>query len=363
MRRIKIVFVIPSLKGGGAERVISYLVNNLSSIYFEPVLIIISNHSNGYEIKSNIVKYELNINSIKYSYLSINKIIKSEKPDILFSTLTYLNTYLGLLRFISPNKSIKYIARESTIPSINNKRHFLSVFYDYLTKMAYKKFDKIICQSADMSKDLIDNYNVYSKKIVTISNPIDASTYQQYLPENSLSKNRRTLRLVTVAMLRPEKGIPRILDSLALLDLDFIYYIIGDGGERNEIENKIQALGLKSKVKLLGFQSSPSKIVSKCDICLQGSFYEGFPNVLLEASLLGLPIVAFNCPGGTREVVENGRNGFLINDNSKVDFVKAIKKVVNEPFVRSDLSKLIQSQFGINEIINKYENVFLETLK
>jgi len=363
MKKIKILFIVPSLKGGGAERVISYLVNNLSSEYFEPILIIVNNYSNGYEVKAKIKKYELNIKSIKYSFFAIRKIIKAENPAIVFSTLTYLNTYLGLLRFLFPLSSVKFIARESTIPSINNKRHFLFVFYNLLTKVAYKKFDQIICQSKDMANDLIDNFSVSPSKLSIINNPIDSSKFIHRVENNSLNNTRESLRLVTIAMLRPEKGINRILEALSLLDINFKYFIIGEGSERLLIEKKIKELGLSCKVRLLGFQSNPSSIISKCDLFLQGSYYEGFPNVLLEASLFGLPIVAFNSPGGTKEIVFDGKNGYLVEDDNISEFNDAIKKIISQPLNKIEISNYIQARFGLKQIIKQYENILLKIAK
>jgi glycosyltransferase involved in cell wall biosynthesis len=359
MTKIKVLFIVPSLKGGGAERVISYLVNHITSEYFEPILIIIDSHSNGYELKADIKKYELNIKSIKYSFFAIRKIIKAEKPAIVFSTLTYLNTYLGLLRFVFPLNSVKFVARESTMPSINNRRHTLHFLYNLLTRIAYRKFDQIICQSNDMTNDLIVNFKVNPSKLITINNPIDSSKFINYIENVILGKNKGSLRLVTIAMLRPEKGINRILEALSFLDINFKYFIVGEGSERTIIEKKIKQLGLSNKVRLLGFQTNPSSIISKCDIFLQGSYYEGFPNVLLEASLLGLPIVAFNSPGGTKEVIFNGNNGYLVEDDNKTEFNNAIKKIISQPLNKTEISSFIQSRFGLKQIIVQDEIVLL----
>lgn len=362
MTPIKILFIIPSLKGGGAERVISYIINNIEYKTFCPVLVVIDSSHNGYTINPAVKQYKLGISSIKFSFFSLRKIIKAENPDIVMSTLTYLNTYLGLIKPFLSFGSTKFIARESTIPSLNNRRHSLYFIYDLLTRLSYKQYIKIICQSNDMLLDLVNYFKVPTAKLTIINNPIDNSILENNKLHSFKTRPSMPIRFITISMLRPEKGIIRILQALSLLDFDFKYFIVGEGIERDSIENMVQSLGLKSKVRLLGFQQDPSKIMAKCDLFLQGSYYEGFPNVLLEATLLGLPLVAYNCPGGTSEVINESINGCLVPNDNKEDYADAIKLVLSKKLDKNNISNYSQDKFSMNKIIPIYEKLFIDTV-
>jgi len=90
-----------------------------------------------------------------------------------------------------------------------------------------------------------------------------------------------------------------------------------------------------------------------------GSYYEGFPNVLLEAGILGIPVVGFNAPGGIAEIIRQGENGFLVDDdNSGRNFSNAVIKAVNHNFSREKIKELTRDRFSIEKIIPQLERFF-----
>ncbi len=349
MKKIKILFVIPSITGGGSERVVSHLVNYLDRSRFEVILVVIHKQVKfSYQINANKY-YNLSCKRVLFSFLKLNRVIKFEKPDIIFSTLTYVNTFIGLLDLFFRYDSL-LIARESTIPSINNKGR-ISIFKNFLLNVAYKRFDNFICQSFAMKDDLTENYKINANNIEVIYNPVKVPDARKEIFSNSSIPT-----FITIAMLRPEKGIIRIIDSLNDIDFNFIYHIVGSGSELKSLKSRVDSLGLNNCIKFHGFMEDPSDLLIKSDVFLQGSFYEGFSNSLLESCVYGVPIFAFDSFGGTNELIIDGVNGKIFKSQNEFNFALKNKFWLN--FDKNTIKETTILKYNMEKIITQYENFF-----
>ena len=125
----------------------------------------------------------------------------------------------------------------------------------------------------------------------------------------------------------------------------------------NEIKEKTVQLGLYNKICLIPFTHKVLDIVSKNDYFLQGSYVEGFPNALLESCTVGTPVIAFNAPGGTKEIVVDGINGFLVEN--EFEFITVLIDInALKSIDRDEVKRSVMSKFNAEGIIKKYENLF-----
>src|SRR5690606_13086132 len=115
---------------------------------------------------------------------------------------------------------------------------------------------------------------------------------------------KNVIKLITVARLSKEKGIPRILKILSKLTIPFHYTLIGMGHEKDSIFYLIEKYALSNKITHISFTKNVSKHMKNNDFFLQGSYFEGFPNCLIESCVVGTPVIAFNVPGGTKEIID-----------------------------------------------------------
>jgi glycosyltransferase involved in cell wall biosynthesis len=348
--KVKVLFFVPSFNGGGAEKVMSLLINKFNRELFEVIVVTLKQEVSAYKVSAD--KFiELKVKRVLFSLFGLYRVIKDEKPDFLFSTLTYVNTYIGLLDYIIKFKTV-LIARESTIPSINNKQRRLGFLYNLLMLIAYRRFKLIICQSVSMKRDLNEKFHFSNDKLIIINNPVDKKI--DNLP---LRQQSDIPVFVTVAMLRKEKGIDRIIDALALVTYDFKYFIVGDGSERVFLENKVNELQLSDKILFTGFTNKPYQYLNIADVYLHGSYYEGFPNVILEAGIYGIPSLVFDSIGGTNEIIKNRLNGFIVNDINSFS-----NKLNNKFWGKYDNVEIVRhtnSLYNIEIITSKYQNIFL----
>ena len=228
---------------------------------------------------------------------------RTEKPDIVVSSIFHLNTLIAFLSVFFP--SIKFVAREANVLSVLNKYSGSgsSNLPKFLVVLAYKLVDCLICQSKDMQDDMVNNYGVPLKKTVLINNPI---TNSFKIKEQTVNKNE-PLQLITIGRLSKEKGHDRIIDVLSQLKFSFHYTMIGNGNEKDTIFNLIKTKGIEDKITHIEYTKDVEKYLSQSDIFLQGSYSEGLPNALIESCVIGTPIVAFKAPGGLNEIIEEGK--------------------------------------------------------
>jgi glycosyltransferase involved in cell wall biosynthesis len=358
MTRKKILFIIPSLKAGGAERITAFLAQHTSSEQFETILIIVGFKEDCVydfdDSKTLFLKKSRYLKSIPI----LIRIIKKEKPHLIFSSSGHINITMGFLSaFFS---KIKFIIRETNIVSVVNGFSKEKNTIMYLSmKIFYPFLNGIVCQSQDMKTDLIDKLSINSSKITVINNPIIDT-----IPNKIKGKETQNIRFITVGRMSWIKGHLRILKVLSQLKYDFKYTIIGSGltKETNIIHEEVKRLKLENKVSNITYSNTILEEIQQHDIFLQGSYVEGFPNVLLESCSVGTPVIAFDVPGGTKEIIQNGINGFLVKDETELysllNNIELVQKLKRESIIESVIKK-----FNKDHILRQYENLFSTLLQ
>ena len=357
----KIMFIVPSMRAGGAERVMSILLNHLSRTKYDIILVLLKKEGKYLDdLPNDIIVIDLNVSGARFAVFKINNMIKRFKPDIAFSTLGYLNLLISIIRpFLS--KKTKFIARETSIVSISNKNKKYPKLFDYLYKTFYNNFDLIICQSEYMRKDLINNYKTKKEKMVVINNPVRIEYINSISKESSgLLFDKNKINLLAASRINHTKGYDLLILAVAKLDQNFHLTIVAEGEEEEEGKLKalVSTLNINERVTFAGFQANPFKYMKQSDIYILSSRYEGLPNVVLEANACGTPVVAFNCPGGTGEIIENGINGFLCECEDVDDLVEKINQASMHRFDKNEIKSLTKNRYDVNTIITHYEKVF-----
>ena len=358
MTKKKIIFVLPSLKAGGAERVVSFLAKNFDQNVFEIKIAVVGFKKDAVynldDLDVTFFNQDRMLNGIKPLF----QFIKTHKPDIVFGTIRHVNILLGFYNLIFRN--VRFIVREASVMSTmlkfsNSKQQIPN----FLLKFLYNHLDAIVCQSNDIKKDLKHELGIKESKLITINNPI--TQIKQF--STSKTEYPEIIKFITIGRLGEEKGHKRILIGLSKVkNYSYSYNIIGSGPLELKIKNLAIELGIIDKIKFIAHTSKVLDYLSESDFFIQGSHVEGFPNAVLESCSVGTPVLAFDCPGGTKEIIEDGVNGVLAV--SEDDFYKKLQSLNDIPFFnRTVVRASVLSKFSSQKIIKEYENLFLSILK
>lgn len=352
--KINITFALPNLLPGGAERVISFIADNLDREKFNCTLLIIGYSKDAsYDIKNiDVVFFEKP--RVLSGVYNLFKYIKTKKPDILVSAIGHLNSITACMSLLFP-KTI-FIAREVNVLSVLSEyeQNRKSTPFSFIFSKRFNFFEKVICQSQDMLDDFNRNFSVKDEKLIVINNPItdDFKIKEHHSPH-------KPLRFITVARFDLEKGHPRILEALSKLSFPFHYTLIGSGIQQESIFQLIEKYNIKDKITHISFTKEVAKHLSMTDVYLQGSYVEGFPNAIIESCMVGTPVIAFNAPGGINEIIIENTNGKIVENIDQ--FIDALEVLNNNyQFNSIAVSDSVNKRYSSKTILKEYESLFIQ---
>jgi len=360
-RPLRVLFAIPSLAGGGAERVVLTLLAHLDRERFSPELAA-ATLSGPYadQIPAGVPAHDLGSARARGAVLRLAALVRRTRPDVLFTTLGHLNLLAMLARPLYGRPAPALVARETNIPSLNLGQSPCPALFRLLYRLLYPRFDRVVCQSRDMQGDLVQRFGAPADRIRVIANPVDAAAVRDRARAGGASLPPDRVNLVAAGKLLRQKGFDLLLEALALLPADrFHLTILGQGPLRQDLEAQARHLGVAGRVTFSGFQANPYPWLAAADLFVLSSRYEGLPNVVLEALTLGAPCVAFRCPGGLDEIIEPGVNGFLAAPEDPADLARAIRRAADAPLDRAAVAASAE-RFRVERIVRAYEALFEE---
>jgi glycosyltransferase involved in cell wall biosynthesis len=353
----RVLFLIPSLDVGGAERVFTILLSRLDRGRIDPTLVL--TRSGGAllgDVPRDVPVIELGCRTHAAAPLKLAGLIRRLRPDAVMATHSHLNLILGLLRPLVP-ASTRLIGRETSILSRHHAELGYPRLFDFLTRWCYRGLDTVVCQSADMREELAGVYRLDPARLFLLDNPVDASA----VGRASLEEPGWTPRgpyLLAAGRLAPQKGFETLLAAFALLDDPGLHLVIlGEGGLRGRLEAEAGRLGLSARVHLPGTARNPYPLMRRAELYVLSSGHDPFPNVLLEAGACGTPAVAFRCSGAARDIVEEGVTGFTAAPDDAADLARTIAKARAWPFDREAIRKRIAARFDVTVAVPAYESL------
>ncbi len=358
-----VVFYIPTLLGGGAERVFVNLCNFFTDNGINTILV--TSYHEGYvsqlNEKVNVVyilrkrifnnKYLHAIHRISFSLIVLSKTILKHKQVILITTLDEANV-IGFISSLLMNNQTKHIARQASVFSKSK----INLLKRVLLKFAFNNADLIVANSPDTKKSLQNFSENLIDKIHVIGNPIFSKKIESLNKELSYGTTERKF-LLTVGRLVKEKDHKTLIKAFQIIrnKFDIELLIIGEGPQRMELENEIKTLQLSDSVFLMGFIENPYYYYKNASVFVLSSISEGFGNVIVEALSFGKPVVSTNCPGGPNYILNNGEFGLLCPVGNYKLLADSIISILNDshrfdPELLTNRAKF----FSLDNIGSKY---------
>jgi glycosyltransferase involved in cell wall biosynthesis len=273
-----------------------------------------------------------------------------------------LTEILVILRIVLRLK-IKIISRNISVLSIKIKQFKQQNLWTRnvvrpLIKYFYSKIDHVVNQCHSMQEDLISLYPKLHYNSSVIYNPISASI-ENFSNKNDLTKIEKKNYLLCIGRLEQVKSFHCAIEAFAGIKNKFLNLrlkIVGLGSLEEELKQKAIDCGVADRVDFEGFQKDiiPYYLYAKATVLT--SLYEGYPNVLIESIAMNTPVVAFNCPGGTNEIVRNGYNGYLVNNQD----IEDLKNKLSILLLKKNNNENIKNSIKKNQTVNvfkKYEKL------
>lgn len=360
-----ILYIIDDLDIGGTEQQLYELIKNIDKSRFKPVVCVINKMGIvARRIEKLGIKVLFKKKRFKFDFLIIFYIIhviRRYNIDIVQTFLFTSNTWARIAAILADTKYI--ISSERNVDVWKKNFHF------FIDKILSCFTDAVIVNASAIKDFIIRNKAICSKypinRIFVIWN---GSTIERLeTQQDDLSINfPQKLIVGTVGRLERAKGHINIIKCAQQMEkYNCIFVIVGDGSLKEYLKNEIKKKQLLRTVFITGQSKFPIEWLKKMDIFILPSLWEGCPNAIIEAMMVGLPIIASDV-GGIKEMVDN-KSGFLIPANDVNSLVKKLTILIENEKLRKSMGNHAQKRalqlFDISKMVSIYENTYTEIIK
>lgn len=341
-RKKRVAFVINSLCGGGAERAMTTLLRASidEAAEFELELFLLDDVAIEYPLPSwlRVRQFDCRLSMVR-SLFALRRGISEFSPDLILSFLTRANIAAVILGRLF---GVPVIVSERVNTTSHLGGGFAATLVKKLVRWTYPRATKVIAVSSGVADDLVTAFGVPEEKIIVIANPIDADFIAEAADAKTNEVSSGEPYIVSMGRLVPNKNFALLIEAFARSKIGGKLTIFGEGGERESLTRLIKERGLEGSVELLGFSSNPFPILRQARFFVLPSNAEGFPNALLEAMSVGLPVISTNCLSGPSEVLADmareevpepiffAEHGIIVSPNQPDALVEAMRALTDQ---------------------------------
>jgi len=359
----QVTLVIPTMAGGGAERVMASMANRWVQ-RGDIVTIVTFSHKNTdvYPLDETVHRVGLDMmgkSSNVFSALCKNlwrlwrlrRAILKSNPDHVISFIDKMNVTTIMACLFS---RVRVIISERVDPYL----HDIGKVWDRLRIWTYPHCRAIVVQTEGI-KDRIRPL-MKAKPIFVIANPARPCSNP---PKNRTDATENSRRMMAVGRLDRQKGFDLLIDAFAKIAASFPKWnvvILGEGLERENLTRLIEEKELQNRVTLAGWTADPESEMHKSDLFVLSSRFEGFPNVLLEAMACGLPVIACDCPSGPKQIVRHEIDGLVVPSEDITALSAAMERMVSDEAFRkscAERSAEIVERYSVKNFLTQWDNV------
>ncbi|WIG56929.1 MAG: Alpha-1,4-N-acetylgalactosamine transferase PglJ [Rhodanobacteraceae bacterium] len=338
---MKLVLVISSLGGGGAERVMTLLANEWVERGDEVTLITLaSDRMDRYPLNPSVRRIALDVAGNSANLLAaignnlvriraLRRAIAASRPDAVISFIAESNVRVLIA---AAGLRVPVIISERT--ALNG--HHMRGVWRTLRRWSYPRATAIVAQTRRSAADL---EALVRRRVEVIANPVTVESR----PDDAIADERTGARtLLAVGRLSPEKGFDLLIEAFAQAaprHPGWNLVILGEGPLRAALERKAAEHGLGARISMPGFDAHVRRLMRRADLFVLSSRYEGFPNALLEAMTEGLACVSFDCDAGPRELIEHRQNGWLVPAGDVPALAAALDTLMGDAGLRAQLGR------------------------
>ena len=371
MSVVDIALFMPSLRGGGAERVMLTLATEFDRLGYR-VDMVLSQAEGEYlnQVPDTINIVDLQAGRVIKSLIPLIRYLRLRSPSVLLATQNHANC-VAILAKLFAFSATRVFVRESNTLSRNTGKHgsFIDKNMPRFVSWLYPFARSVIAVSKGVADDLSQMTGLPDDNINVIYNPVvGQALFKQAakVVDHRWIVDKTLPVVVACGRLTPQKDFATLIDAVALANIEHPcrLIILGDGELRSELQQQIDNKSLQDVIDLPGFVDNPFAYMQKSDVFVLSSLWEGLPNVLIQALALGTNVVSTRCPSGPEEILSDGEYGRLVPCGD----ASALKQAILAAFadgvgdVQAErVQHHCESNFGYQSVINQYLDLFTVT--
>jgi glycosyltransferase involved in cell wall biosynthesis len=374
MGRTKVCFVLPSLAGGGAERVAVDILNALDSTQWDRSMYLFRREGPYLAALDRSIRLTAGTSGSRAGrWFALRRYLRSERPRLVVSFLSYFSTVSAAKAALV---GARVVFNQGTPPTAfladadyTWRRPWRRRVFSLATRLVYPLADAVMTTSKGVAEELISSFGVAREQIHIVHNPVDLDAIRAAAAEAIDAGHAGAWShpvIVAAGRLADAKNYPLLINAFAILrrTTPAKLFILGQGDREDDIRAEIARLGVGGDVILGGFQANPWKYIARADVFALSSTYEGFGNVLVEAMACGVPVVATGSPG-PREVLRDGIDGLLVERHEAAPFADALGRVLADSALRRRMAVAARQgaeRFALPVVVAAHDRVFRAVL-
>lgn len=366
----KVMFFLPTLGGGGAERTVIQLANSFVEQGLNIDLAVCNIHGvKGKllpEVHPRIRLVNLDCGRVSNAIMPLKQQLQAEQYDCVVATQTHTNIICALAKKLAKVPT-KLIFREVSTPSKNIKSTGLAKWVlQSLVRLTYPMAQQVVCVSKGVEQDFREYYSYKNNNLTTIYNPVIDARYFEKLTApvehrffTSNVDQTQNKVILAVGRLTEAKNFAFLIRSFAKVHAqhpDTRLIILGEGELRAELEALVRELKLTEVVDLAGFDANPYAYFKYAELFVLSSNWEGLPGVLIQALASKIKVVSTDCPSGPMEILANAKYGLLVPCNDIAAMASAIQQTICQPSTQYTEQEFAAhcAQFYKDNVLQRY---------
>ena len=293
---------------------------------------------------------------------SLQRYIADNQPDVILSALPYANLSAIWAKQLSgsdvPVVVSERIALSTYCAAPSNFRKWRWRYLPEIVRRIYPKADRVIAVSNHVANELITTIGLPRDSVTAVHNPVVDDTlraHAQEALEHTWFIRGAAPIILAAGRLTEQKDFATLIRAFAGVraDREARLVILGEGRLREELEQLACNLGIQADVYMPGFVKNPFQYMARASALVLSSEYEGLPGVLIQAMACGCPVISTDCPGGSREILEDGRCGTLVSIGNAGEMAKAILAELDSPTPKEILIGRAED-FSVDRAVSNY---------